>query len=194
MFDAWMLVTVAVAVGAALPSVAVLTNERVEVPFEIDVGNGTIDGLPLVASEVWTDPEVPPVTGAVAVCTADVVREVNELSGTLAVFVRVSVELSVAVDVVVPFRKDVVDDAATDVTTVPLLEVEDVVDVAAADVAVDPLLEVEDVVDVAAADVAIDPLLGVEDGVEVADCISLALDELGRSVEVALQKSTEVGS
>ena len=96
-----MLVTLAVAVGAALPSVSVLTRESVEVAFEIEVGNGTIEGLPLVASEVWTDPEVPPVTGAVAVWTADVVREVNELSGTLAVLVWVDVELSVAVELVV---------------------------------------------------------------------------------------------
>ena len=86
-----------------MPSVSVLTKEIVEVALEIDVGNGTIDGLPVDASDVWTDPEVPPVTGAVAVWRADVVREVNELSGTLVVLVRVSVDLSVEVNVVVLF-------------------------------------------------------------------------------------------
>ena len=95
-----MVVTVAVAVRVALPSVSVLTKESVEVALKIDVGNGTIDGLSLVASEVWTDPEVFPVTEAVAVWTADIVRDVNELSGTLVVLAWVSVELDGVVKVV----------------------------------------------------------------------------------------------
>lgn len=93
----------AVAVGPALTNVEVCTSERVEVALTMDVGNGKVDGLPFVSSEVCTEPVVfVCVTEMVADCTSDVESDVRETSGTLViVFVKVVVELIVRVDVMV---------------------------------------------------------------------------------------------
>lgn len=74
----------------------VLTRESVDVALIMEVGNGAEFGSPDVSSDVCTDPVVFCVIDAVAVCTADVVKDVNELLGILVV---VDVKTAVVVEI-----------------------------------------------------------------------------------------------
>ena len=70
-------------------------------------------------------------TSDVAVCTAEVVREVSDKSGTLEVLVGGIVELNVSVNVEVSLRRDVVEGAIADVSTDPSVREEDVLELCA---------------------------------------------------------------
>lgn len=98
-FSTDILVTLSVAVGATPERVEVSISDSVEVIFEIDVGKGFTDDSPEVSRNVWTDPVVSArVSDAVTVCTAEVVRVVKELSGTVAAALPVVFEVGVAIE------------------------------------------------------------------------------------------------